>query len=192
MNILIHGFNVRDPEKSIGKLKPYLGGSLMFNYGWFELLSVLFKNKKEARKLKKLLGSNLPPKGRTIWAHSNGCAIAVEAARQGANIETLICINPALKCNTEFPDSIGRVLVIYTRHDKPTRAARFFDKVPFIQILIPNAWGAMGAKGYSGNDKRVKNWNLSELLEGHSDFFKKENLDWSMPKLERWHVLSIK
>jgi len=186
MNILVHGFNVKDPEKTVGKLKPYVKDPIMFEYGWFGLISVLLYNKREAGKLKVLLDRNQGNSKSVVYAHSNGCAIAVEAARQGAKIDSLICINPALKCDTEFPDSIKTVLVIHTEHDRPTKAARFFDKIPFVQIIVPNAWGAMGAKGYTGTDNKVRNWNLSEWLKGHSDFFKKHNLDMFMDQLNKW------
>ena len=181
MNILIHGFNVRDPEKSVGKIQSYLDNTFMFNYGWRELVSVMWCNKKDAKELKHLIKGMVS--AATVYAHSNGCAVAVESARQGAEIKTLVCINPALKIDTKFPESIGRIIVIHTKHDKATKAARFFDKVPFIQLLIPNAWGAMGAKGYSGDDERVVNLDLSKDLDGHSDFFNKDNLDKNMPVL---------
>lgn len=185
MITLIHGFNVKDPEESTGKLKPYLKDAIMYNYGW-RLFSVVWHNKEDARILKDNLNNALGVNDeRIVFAHSNGAAIAVEAAKQGAKITTLICINPALKCKTKFPDSIDRIIVIHTKHDKPTKAARFFDKVPLIQLFVPNAWGAMGAKGYKGKDKRVKNWDLSSSLKGHSDFFDKDNLDYYMPQLNK-------
>jgi pimeloyl-ACP methyl ester carboxylesterase len=183
MNILVHGIHTADPAKTIGKLTYHLRKVILFDYGWFGLLSVLFYNKREARRLKEILNAN---RDSTVFAHSNGCAIAVESARYGAFIETLVCINPALKCDTLFPASIERIIVIHTRYDKPTRAARFFDKVPFIQLLIPNAWGSMGADGYNGKDPRVKNWNLSVYLDGHSDFFEESNLKILMPELKKW------
>ena len=179
MITLVHGFNVKDPLGSVGRLQPYLTKSNIFDYGW-RFLSVLWHNKRDATKLKGDLGHNVD---NVLFGHSNGCAIAVEAARQGAHINTLICINPALKVDTKWPDSIDKIIVIHTRHDKATKAARFFDKVPFIQIAIPNAWGAMGAKGYIGDDARVKNWDLSDRLEGHSDFFKQRNLEEFMPRI---------
>lgn len=182
-NILVHGFNTSDPQETVGKLQAYLEQSFLFNYGWFGLMSVLLYNKREAKKLKSIIDSD---QDNVVYAHSNGCAIAVEAARQGAKIKTLICINPALKCNTVFPGTIERVLVIHTKHDRPTKAASFFDKIPLIQLIVPNAWGAMGAKGHSIDDKRVTNWNLSALLKGHSEFFEKENLNFLMPDLKKW------
>ena len=167
---------------SVGRLQFYLEKSIIFDYGW-RFFSVLWHNKRDATKLKNDLSHNVE---NIVFGHSNGCAIAVEAARQGASIDTLICINPALKVNTKFPESISKIIVIHTKHDKPTKAARFFDKVPFIQIAIPNAWGAMGAKGYIGDDARVKNWDLSDRLEGHSDFFKQRNLEEFMPRITEY------
>jgi len=182
MDIGIHGFNVHDPEQSIGKLEPYIKDLFMFNYGW-RFFSVLWHNKKDAKKLKALLGAN---EDSVVYAHSNGCAIAVEAARQGAKIKTLICINPALKMNTKFPDTIERISVIHTKHNKATKAARFLDKATFIQLAIPNAWGAMGAKGSTLPDERVRNWDLSNRMKGHSDFFKQENLELYVSELKTW------
>ncbi len=174
MNILVHGFNVKNPKKSIGKLEPYIEDSFMFDYGWFGLWSVLRYNKREAIRLMKLIELNIGDTN--VIAHSNGGAISVESARQGAVIKSLVIVNGALKSNTVFPDSIGRILVIHTNHDVPTRVARFFDKVPFIQLLIPNAWGAMGAIGSVTDDHRVTNINADDL-KGHSDLFKKANID---------------
>lgn len=181
MNILIHGYNVKDPMQTVGKLESYLDDTHMFNYGWFGLTSVLLYNKREARRLKEPLDVN---PNANVWAHSNGCAIAVEAARMGANISNLICINPALKVDTKFPESIKRIAVIHTDHDKPTKAARFFDKVPLIQLLIPNAWGAMGAKGAS--DERAVNFDFTEFLSGHSEFFRADKINELLPVIKQW------
>ena len=187
MNFLVHGFNVKDPSNTIGKLKEHLSQSTSFNYGW-RLLSVLWHNKKDAKRLKGFIHLNsamAETDDAVVYAHSNGAAIAVEAARQGARITTLVAINPALKVKTRFPPSIDRVLVIHTKHDRATKAARFFDKIPFIQLLIPNAWGAMGAVGYNGDDNRVININLSKYLHSHVDFFSDRNLNRFMPLIKQ-------
>ena len=182
MDILVHGYNVKDPKYTVGKLKPYVDTPFVFDYGWFSLISVLLYNKREAKRLKVVTSGY---EGSTVYAHSNAAAIAVESARQGARIKLLICINPALKCKTFFPESIERVIVIHTKHDRPTRAARFFDKVPFIQLLVPNSWGAMGAKGARLDDDRVFNWDLSDRLAGHSDFFKDDSIEGLMIDLKK-------
>jgi pimeloyl-ACP methyl ester carboxylesterase len=185
MNILIHGFNVKNPENSTGKLREHLENCNMFNYGW-RLFSVLWHNRKDAKRLKKLLGTNLSP---NVFAHSNGCAIAVEAAKRGANIKNLVCINPALKRDAIFPAAIERIIVIHTNHDIPTRAAAFFDKVPLLQLFVPNAWGKMGAKGSSASDGRVVNLDFTVHLDGHSDFFDNHNLKNLMPIIKSEMVI---
>lgn len=183
MITLIHGFNVHEPDETIGKLKKYIPSAIMYNYGW-RLLSVLWYNKRDAKILRNNLNNALDVDNeRIVYGHSNGCAIAVEAARQGAIIDTLVCINPALKCDTIFPSTIKHVIVIHTMYDTPTKIAKFFDDLPLIGLFIPNAWGAMGAHGYTGTDRRVRNIDLSSWLDGHSAFFDDYNLDLYMPEL---------
>lgn len=173
MNILIHGFNVKNPNETVGKLRRYLKDTMMFNYGWFGLISVLLCNRREAKKLKSVL---INKKLSNIYAHSNGCAIAVDAAKRGGPIDTLICINPALKRKTKFPINIKRIIVVHTDHDVPTKAAAFFDKIPVIGWFIINAWGSMGAYGASRTDSRLINIDMSNELNGHSDFFDDYNI----------------
>ena len=184
MNIVIHGFNVRDPGLSVGRLADHLDNPVMFNYGWFGLISVIKRNAVEAKRLAVLLKDN---PGSSVYAHSNGCAIAVLAASMGAPIKNLVAINPALKVDTYFPASIKRVLVVHTNNDVPTKAARIFDKIPFIELLVPNAWGAMGAYGseYAGIDERVINLDLTKNLRGHSDFFSVTHLAFYISKINQ-------
>ena len=171
--ILIHGFNVHKPENTVGKLKAYLPRSEMFAYGW-RFFSVLWHNKKDATKLKARITNTKCD----VWGHSNGCAIAVEAARQGAKIRTLVLINPALRVDTVFPDTIDKVVCVYTNNDKATKQAKFWGKVPFINWLVPNSWGAGGAYGCDNADVKL---DYTMYLSDHSDFFTKENLDMLMP-----------
>ena len=39
---------------------------------------------------------------------------------------------------------------------------------------MPDIWGAMGALGYRGRDRRVTNLDWSDLLDGHSHIFDEE------------------
>jgi hypothetical protein len=188
---LVHGFNVRDGgENTVEVIRPYAieksGGVVLTHaYGWLGLIGVLIKNKKVAKSLKERVNSDLDELPTAVGAigHSNGCAIIIEAVRQGAKIDTLLLINPALKINTKFPKSIRKIIVVHTKHDKPTKAARFFDRIPFIQWLIPNAWGAMGAMGAKNPDKRVHNIDLSYDIHGHSDIFSQEKAKKHLPAL---------
>ena len=181
MTYLVHGFNVMDKGAgSVKKLMPFLkrgtaGKVINYPYGWFGLISVLFRNKTVARNLaEKIHAENRRAHYKNenfIVGHSNGCAIIVEAMKLNVHFKNVILINPALKVDTVFPSKADHITVIYTSKDLPTKTARFLDKVPLFSLIIPNAWGAMGAKGFRGNDDRVQNIDMSDYLDGHSDIF---------------------
>lgn len=189
----VHGFNVDDGgADTVCRLKPVLrkydqGHILNHQYRRLGLIGVLLNNTRIARGLMHRALS-MESKGNRVNAigHSNGCAIIVEAARQGANFDSVILINPALNINIKFPLSIKHILVVYTKHDGPTRLARFLDAMPLVGKLIPDIWGAMGAVGYKGTDTRVNNLNLSYSVEGHSDIFESHNLAEHGPTLAKW------
>ena len=107
--------------------------------------------------------------------HSNGCAIIVEALRQGAKFKGILLINPALNINCKFPPGDYTITVIHTKHDKAVRAARFFDSLPIFGAFIPDIWGAMGAVGYKGPDLRPLNLQW-DFLKGHSAIFTEGNM----------------
>lgn len=180
--VLVHGYNVEDGGKktvqTMARHFKSISQGVVFNwdYGHFNLMNVLFKNKKVAKRIKEYVNRIATGKSHYGVGHSNGCAILVESARQGARFDKLLLINPALKADTVFPDNIGKILVVHTNNDTPTNVASILDRVPLLCLLIPNAWGAMGKIGYTGTDKRVTNFNMTSELKGHSDFFKNEEL----------------
>ena len=181
MTFLLHGFNVKDRgHDTTSRIVPFLkkvvdsGDIINQSYGYFNLWDVLWKNKKVAKKLTRRVeafnhGSKVMAVG-----HSNGCAIINAAAKMGAHFDTVLLINPALNVNTKFPPTIGKIIVLHTKHDKAVRAARFFDAIPFVEWLVPDSWGAMGAKGATRRDRRVININTK--VDGHSSIFSKSNL----------------
>jgi len=189
---LVHGFNVKDDgEDTIARLMPYLQCNInhmcfKFLYGWLGLVGVLIKNKNIAKNL----AAQVSADGSihiTAVGHSNGCAIIIESARQGAIYDTVVLINPALKTKTVFPPSIKEIWVIHTKYDKATKAARFFNRIPFIGWFVPNAWGAMGTQGYCGEDDvRVINIDGSKDLKSHSDIFEYNNLKKYGPAIKRY------
>jgi len=184
LKISIHGFNVKDPEKTVGKLKKYVKNLYVFNYGYLSLLDVLFKNKSKAKDFARFIKGKEPV---TVYAHSNGAAVSVIAARKyNTEIKNLICIGAALNVNAKFPESIQNILVLSTKHDKATRAARFFDSIPFIELLVPDVWGNMGGKGYTGKDDRVTNVYLDDTIGGHSDYFSDEDLPEVTKIIDDW------
>lgn len=185
MNILIHGIFTKDKNKSIGRLKKYVKNAYYFSYGFVGVLGALFKNKRAAKNLAKLIKNTSTPV--TIYAHSNGNAVSVIAADKfGAEIENLICIAPALNRNIVFPKSIKNILVLSTKEDKATKAARTFDSIPVIGWLVPDIWGSLGTDNHIGNDNRVTKMFMGDLIDGHSDYFSSKNLPIVMEMIDKW------
>ena len=186
ITFLAHGFRARDGGSSTvmkvaTHIAPYSSIS-NYAYGYFNLFDVLFKNKKAAKRFAEIVISDHHGHKYAI-GHSNGCAIIVEAMRQGAKFDTILLINPALNINTVFPEGDYKIVVIHTKHDKATKAARFFDSIPFVELFVPDEWGAMGTRGYQGTDQRVLNMDWSEILTGHSTIFTEEIMALVGPQL---------
>ncbi len=190
---LVHGFNVTDGgEATIGRMVPFLkrlAKSTIVHehkYGWFGIFSVMFKNKKVAATLKKKVSITSVASANYAIGHSNGCAIIVEAARQGAYFDRILLINPALKVDTVFPDTIGEIIVLHTKHDDATMSARVLESIPFLGWLVPNAWGSMGTHGYHGKDIRVTNLDKSNSVFGHSSIFQGSTATIELPKIIKY------
>lgn len=157
---LLHGFNVTDPMKSVGKLIPYLEQEdiepKLFRYGWIFLLGARFGNKRIAR-----MFADVVEEGDMVIGHSNGCCIAHMAAHLGAPIERMAYINPALDRDARLAKQVQHLDVWHSPSDKPVRFAR---------VLPWNAWGDMGAVGYSGKpDTRITNFDKEHMQIAHSD-----------------------
>lgn len=168
---LVHGFNVKDGgEDTIDRLLPYLEENklvvVQHDYGYLRIRGVLRKNKAIAAKIKNHLGCHDVAIG-----HSNGCAILVKSLQQGATLDKLILINPALDKRFEFPDSVNEIHVFHNKHDKAVVAAKWLRKLVFWRNSF--LWGEMGNTGYKGDDKRVTN---HVLAKGHSAVFSDKNI----------------
>jgi len=107
--ILIHGYNTRDPQRTVGKLsEPFRRGGLEvheFNYGFTSLFQVRIRNFALAKKLGRVV-KKYQGEGRrvVIVGHSNGCTIihlAHKLFRMRA--DCVIAINPALSRKTHPP-----------------------------------------------------------------------------------------
>ena len=163
MIFLLHGFNVSDGGTgSIDKLKPYLRGEVCeYDYGWKGLLGVRMANKGLAEKLARMVSP-----GDVGIGHSNGCAILHLASHMGAKFRKLVYINPALDSDAAPGPHVESLDVWHSPSDAPVRLARW---------LPWHAWGDMGAKGYTGPDERVKNFDKQSAFSlsssGHSDVF---------------------
>lgn len=168
---LVHGYNVKDGgEGTIDQLIPYLDDRLVVvqhDYGYLKIRGVLRKNKAIAAKIKNHLGCHDVAIG-----HSNGCAILVKCLKQGANLDKLILINPALEKNFIFPDSVNEIHVFHSPNDKAVVAAKWLRKLLFWRSDF--LWGEMGNTGYKGDDKRVIN---HEMKTKHSGLFNEKNIE---------------
>lgn len=168
---LVHGYNVDDGgQGTIDQLLPSLNlaniNTMQHDYGYLRIRGVLRKNKAIAAQIKKHLTVEDVAIG-----HSNGCAILVKSLQQGARLNKLILINPALDKNFTFPASVNEIHVFHNKHDKAVVAAKWLRKLVFWRNTF--LWGEMGNTGYKGNDKRVTN---HVLAKGHSAVFSTKNI----------------
>ena len=178
---LVHGFNVPDKgADTVLQVVPYIkdhSAIVNHHYGRIGLLGVYFKNHRIAKKLARRTKRDLKHGKRELYAigHSNGCAIIVDAIRQGAKFKSILLINPALNVDTVFPPGDYSITVIYTKHDKAVELARYVDGMWALGWMIPDVWGAMGSRGYKGDDPRVVgNLDRSYILKDHSHYFSKK------------------
>jgi hypothetical protein len=178
--ISVHGFNVYDAGKNtVAKMLPYfeqLGCTTeVFDYGFFNLFNPRWRNQNIADKLsERIRDLNFIDVDVIIVAHSNGCAIAHMTSN--CKIKTAVYINPALDRSRSFPETIERAHVWHSPSDLPVRLSRL---LPF------HTWGAMGAYGATGDDKRVTNFNKQHDFHissrKHSDVFDDDKLEFFGP-----------
>lgn len=152
---------------------------------WMGVLGTYF-NWYQAKRLAKII-KNRGEKCIVI-AHSNGCAIAnMISSKYGANVQGLVCINPALDRDTKFADCYEFIHVYHNRDDQPVKMSKWLPKHP---------WGEMGAYGYNGKDPRVENVDCSATpgmprASGHSNLFSDAKLhQWSnyIIKKVKWYI----
>ena len=168
---ILHGFNVDDGGKdTTDTLIPRFQNDgfkvKQHDYGYLWIFGVLFRNDNIAREVAK----HIKP-GDYGVGHSNGCAILVKAAQEGAPFEKLFLINPALENDVEFPAHIKEIHVFHNKYDKPVKAAKWLRRLlPWHRDFL---WGEMGNTGYQGDDERVFNHDqITWGVKGHSTVFK--------------------
>ena len=172
--VLIHGFNVRDGGAStVDRLAPFLIKAGHYcdideaDYGWFGLLAVRLRKHSAVRRI-----SNALDKAQVIISHSNGSNYESKALRLHERHDQqyrVIRLSPALNSKARLPDNVTTALVMFSRSDFWTWVAGF---LPF------HPWGQMGWHGYRGSDPRIENMDCSDLIEGHSDWFSDQNIEF--------------
>lgn len=87
--------------------------------------------------------------GDTVIAHSAGCLLTYTAMRMGARFGKVFFFAAAAESNLEFPkNGMQKLYNIFSPDDPALRLGRLLPFHPF---------GALGMKGYKGDDHRVVN-----------------------------------
>lgn len=181
--ILVHGFNVRDPEKSVGRLRQMLefaGFRVdLFQYGWTELFGARFETDNFADTLLSALNMLQDDEIIIPIGHSNGCNLVNQAAMRMERYKRLlfthaVYLNPALDRDTPMAPNMRKVDVFFNKGDAATTWARW---------LPANPWGDMGARGYVGSDSRYVNHNCWPTVSGHSALFTDAGLEYLLHAL---------
>lgn len=174
--VLVHGFNVSKPDRSIELLVPVVEGFGLevsgFRYGWTGLFAVWLDNDNFADALLSTLyalqdsseGRELIPVG-----HSNGCAIIDLVARKAAANTHLpmpftraAYLSPALPRKARAARGMEWIGVYHTRSDAACAVARYLPFMP---------WGDMGNVGYLGDADGIHmNFDGYPVVKKHSDW----------------------
>lgn len=185
---LVHGFNVRDPAKTIGRLEPVFERegvqAHLFRYGWLGLLGVRTFSDNLAEAFR-CFCQGLADDGEpvVVVAHSHGCALTHrtswlmdEFGDDPPAFSRAVYLSPALNRNVVFAPVplLQRVDVFHTRNDMAVRASR---------LLVGHEWGDMGAVGYRGDDARVHNVDGTACIDGHSSWFTDAGLEFLRQRL---------
>ncbi len=200
--ILVHGYNVSYPERTVGKLRSHfeaLGCMVeMFTYGDTNLFQVRWRNprlaKKLARRVKhwKDLGYKV-----ILVGHSNGCAIIyLTTTVLGVHSDQVVAINPALKKHYNPDFSAKVVQVWHNSGDKPVVFAKFWSKIIPDKWFRARPWGEMGNVGYVGSNHNVVNIDtglkfLPNKALGHSAVFHKPESKFFLPLIAEYAVNKV-
>jgi len=181
--LLVHGYNVTDPEQTVGQLRTFFEvqgcPTIIVDYGHTGLLATRRQNPKIAKRLAYLAKASKtanPERPIVVVGHSNGCAIIhIAATSHGAELDTVVYINPALEKHLAPGPRVKRCHVWHSPSDSPVKWAKRLSKVIPKRWFDARPWGEMGAVGYVGDDGRVQNFDKENnfLLSSkeHSDVF---------------------
>lgn len=169
--VLIHGFNVKDGgAETVDRLEPHLtalGHTIEkdeADYGFFSLWMVRFRKHSAVLRIVNALSS-----ADAVVAHSNGANYAIKALRLILfNKLKVVFLSPALNRKTKIPEAVEHLHVFHTRSDWIVWLSGF---------LWFHPWGRMGQRGYKGNNPNVTNMDFTDVIKGHSDWFKDESVE---------------
>jgi hypothetical protein len=188
--IIVHGFNVSKPERTVGKLAPYFEASgfqvSMLRYGHLGLWRVRKRNIALAKKLaQEVFAARRQGYQVYVVSHSNGGTITrIASEKYRAPIHLAVCINPALKKDLHPCPTAKTVHVYHNADDLPVRLGKWLRRImPWDFDARP--WGEMGCEGYQGDSMRVYNFDTKNDFRvkalGHSGVFKAEQIEFYGP-----------
>lgn len=180
--MVVHGYRVKNPAKSVGKIFPMFEGLgievVDFTYGYVDLIQQRFGSKAVAHsflsmcRLAYKYGYYVVPVG-----HSNGANIINQAAWLASQdywspnrpipFTHSVYLSPALDRDMPMAPGMKYTDVFHTRADSAVKLAR-------LRWFSP--WGDMGACGYVGRDARYRNFDAFPYVKGHSDWFTEAGL----------------
>ncbi|GEK48444.1 hypothetical protein HPA02_27270 [Bisbaumannia pacifica] len=183
---LIHGFNVSDGGRgSVGRLAPWMPRPRRHDYGWTFLFRLRWVNENTVDELLPLIAA-----GDVLVAHSNGCLIAWHLVQRGAPVSAVVCIQPALRRDTEWPEHLP-VLCLHNRDDWIVSLGRAWGR--FVSVANPfrdlHGWGAAGRHGFASGQPLVTNWDTDRQpfpALGHSGAFRQPALGHWAPLVAAW------
>lgn len=186
---LLHGFNVRDGgAATTDTLQPYfrLRGwdVVQHDYGWVGLIGLRFRNEDVVGRMLKVVKP-----GDVVVAHSNGCLITHQLAREGAQLGAVVCIQPALRRDCTWPESLP-VLCVYNDKDWVVQLGRIWGRLSSaLTPFKPHGWGAAGRYGFTAGQRNVENWNTNHgqfPVTGHSEIFQPLSRAYWGPRIAHW------
>lgn len=190
--LLVHGWNVENPEVTVGRLRPhfenrgYLVEHLLYGYLPFTWQAT----RRNPRIAKKLAGRVARWQGLghpvDVVGHSNGCAITQLACTvHKMRPRTVEAINPALRDTLHPAPTAEHVHVWHNAEDRATAVSKLISWMPWVRKTRP--WGDMGRDGYQSGGQGVINLDTGRDFPinalGHSAVFKPPASEFYLPTI---------
>lgn len=196
--ILLHGFNVSDPRRTVGKLRKYFEAKACLveshPYGYWPWPWQMTKHNPNiardvAGRVRYWRG-----KGYRVFiaCHSNGAVITRLASMiHKAEITRVLAIHPALRKHLLVSNTSERVLVVHNDGDKAVTAGGFLGRIG--RRLVPDSWrfrpwGSMGRVGYTGKNNTHMMIDSADKTHsvtcwGHGEEFEAGKAEYWLPYL---------
>lgn len=199
--ILVHGWNVDNPELTVGRLRDafeargYLVEHLLYGYLPFTWQATKVNPFIAARLAKRVLRWQRLGHPVDIVGHSNGCVITrLACTEHDIAPRTVEAINPALYDTLHPAPTAQWVHVWHNSGDVPVVVGKWLGWLPWSERYRP--WGDMGRDGYRGKARNILNLNTGLDFQmpalGHSAVFKGEALPFYQDTIadacaQQWH-----